>query len=44
MGNNVIHGSDSLKSAAREINLFFDAKELVDYKQDLDRWIYGSGR
>jgi len=28
---NVIHGSDSLASAKREIGLFFTDKELIDY-------------
>lgn len=41
MGNNIIHGSDSLQSAAREIALFFNENELISYKRDIDRWIYG---
>ncbi len=41
MGNNIIHGSDSLQSAAREIALFFNQKELISYNRDIDRWIYG---
>lgn len=40
MGRNVIHGSDSPVSAAREIGLFFKEEELVVYDRDLDRWIY----
>ncbi len=40
IGRNVIHGSDSKESAAREIALFFDEKELCDYKREIDRWIY----
>ncbi|OPX82697.1 MAG: Nucleoside diphosphate kinase [Pelotomaculum sp. PtaB.Bin013] len=40
MGRNVIHGSDSPASAAREIGLFFKEEELVVYNRDLDRWIY----
>lgn len=32
-GRNVVHGSDSASSAAREIALHFDAGELVDYKR-----------
>lgn len=40
VGKNIIHGSDSLESAERELNLFFDEKELTTYaKQDSD-WIY----
>ncbi|RJQ24566.1 MAG: nucleoside-diphosphate kinase [Peptococcaceae bacterium] len=40
IGRNVVHGSDSPASAAREIALFFKEEELVDYTRDLDRWIY----
>jgi nucleoside-diphosphate kinase len=41
MGNNVIHGSDSIESANREINLFFAPTELVSYSKSNDTWIYG---
>ncbi|RQD78766.1 MAG: nucleoside-diphosphate kinase [Candidatus Syntrophonatronum acetioxidans] len=40
-GNNVVHGSDSPQSAEREINLFFKPEELINYKKDLDYWVYG---
>ncbi|NHM26516.1 nucleoside-diphosphate kinase [Desulfofundulus sp. TPOSR] len=40
IGRNVVHGSDSPASAGREINLFFSPEELVDYRRDVDRWIY----
>ncbi|OPX84468.1 MAG: Nucleoside diphosphate kinase [Pelotomaculum sp. PtaB.Bin104] len=40
IGRNVIHGSDSPDSAAREIGLFFKEEELVEYSRDVDRWIY----
>jgi nucleoside-diphosphate kinase len=40
VGRNVIHGSDSLESAAREIGLFFRPEELVDYNRQIDIWIY----
>ena len=39
-GNNIVHGSDSPESAAREINLFFKPEEIVTYKKDLDNWVY----
>ena len=29
MGENAVHGSDSLESARREVNLFFDKHEIV---------------
>ena len=37
---NLIHGSDSPESAAREIPLFFAPEELMDYELHPDRWIY----
>jgi nucleoside-diphosphate kinase len=37
---NLIHGSDSPESAAREIGIFFNEGEVLSYKRDLDRWIY----
>lgn len=40
IGRNVIHGSDSPESAAREIALFFRKDELLDYTRDIERWIY----
>lgn len=40
IGRNVIHGSDSKESAAREIALFFKEEELWDYSRAIDRWIY----
>ncbi|MCA0970347.1 nucleoside-diphosphate kinase [Halobacillus litoralis] len=40
VGKNVIHGSDSPESAEREINLFFDAEQLVDYKKENLAWVY----
>jgi len=39
LGMNIIHGSDSLESAEREINLFFKEEELLTYSKDLNRWI-----
>ncbi|HEV2529553.1 MAG TPA: nucleoside-diphosphate kinase [Thermomicrobiales bacterium] len=39
VGRNLVHGSDSPESAAREIELFFDVSELVDYSRDIERWI-----
>lgn len=39
LGMNIIHGSDSLASAEREINLFFKPEELVDYERVIDSWV-----
>ncbi len=40
-GNNIVHGSDSLESAAREIGLFFSPGEIINYKKELEPWVYG---
>ncbi len=40
VGKNIIHGSDSLESAEREINIFFTNEELVSYQQLMAGWIY----
>ncbi len=39
VGRNLVHGSDSPESAAREVALFFDVGEIVSYARDGDRWI-----
>lgn len=36
----IIHGSDTLDSAKREINLWFNANELVSWTQSSDKWLY----
>jgi len=40
VGKNVIHGSDSPESAEREINLFFDEKEVLSYSKNDSAWVY----
>ncbi|XP_063208546.1 nucleoside diphosphate kinase [Chroicocephalus ridibundus] len=40
VGRNIIHGSDSVESAQKEINLWFKPAELVDYKSCAHDWIY----
>jgi len=37
---NLIHGSDSPQSAKRELALFFNQGELVDYDRAIDQWVY----
>jgi len=41
-GYNLVHGSDSEESAAREINIFFKPDEIVDYELSDSQWLYGS--
>src|SRR5688500_16056002 len=40
IGRNLIHGSDSLASAEREVALFFQASELQSYERDIDKWVF----
>ncbi|MBI2912316.1 MAG: nucleoside-diphosphate kinase [Chloroflexi bacterium] len=37
---NLIHGSDSLESATREIALFFPEDDIHTYRRDIDRWLF----
>ena len=36
---NLIHASDAPETAAKEIDLFFQPDELLDYTREGDRWI-----
>lgn len=40
VGRNLVHGSDGVDSAARELALFFDESELIDWGRDTDKWIF----
>ncbi len=40
IGHNLVHGSDSLENASKEIDLFFSAEEIFNYERELDTWIY----
>lgn len=40
-GYNLIHGSDAPESAAKEIKLFFNPDELIDYELSDADWLYG---
>jgi nucleoside-diphosphate kinase len=39
-GRNVVHGSDSAASAAREIALHFSDAEIASYKRIDEAWLY----
>ena len=39
IGRNLVHGSDSPESAERELALFFNSGELLDYVRANDPWI-----
>ncbi|KAI1884784.1 hypothetical protein AGOR_G00230070 [Albula goreensis] len=40
VGRNVIHGSDSVESAQREISLWFRQNELTCWEDSSEHWIY----
>src|SRR5699024_7699218 len=40
VGKNIIHGSDSEESAKREIDLFFNNGEVLEYTKKMNDWIY----
>jgi nucleoside-diphosphate kinase len=40
-GYNLVHGSDSPKSAQQEISLFFTPEEIIDYELTDANWLYG---
>ena len=39
IGRNLIHGSDGLESAEREISLFFRPDEILSYTRSIDQWV-----
>lgn len=39
IGRNVVHGSDSLESASKEIELWF-GKDVPGWKRNIDKWIF----
>jgi len=40
IGRNVVHASDSLRSAEREIGIFFSEDEIVEYRRFDEVWVY----
>jgi len=42
IGLNLVHGSDSLESAHRELALFFEEDEILEYDRATDPWIIES--
>jgi nucleoside-diphosphate kinase len=39
IGRNLVHGSDSAASAQRELGIFFEDKDFMSRRHDLERWI-----
>ncbi len=40
IGRNLTHASDGPETAAQEIALWFQPEELVDWRRDIDRWVF----
>ncbi len=39
IGRNLVHASDSVESAAREVETFFGTGGIVDYTRAIDAWV-----
>ena len=39
IGRNLVHGSDSPESAAKEVGMFFGQSEILEYQRNTDLWI-----
>jgi nucleoside-diphosphate kinase len=39
-GRNLVHGSDSLEAAEKEIRLFFKEGETFSYERNIDPWVF----
>ena len=37
--HNLVHGSDSVENATKEINIFFSSEEILSYSRDIDKWL-----
>ena len=42
IGRNLVHGSDSVESASKEIEIFFSEDEICRYERSMDRWLFES--
>lgn len=40
IGRNIVHGSDSVENAQKEIDLFFNSGELMSYGRAVDPWVF----
>ena len=40
IGRNIVHGSDSVETAKKEVNLWFKPEELVSWESPLEKSIY----
>jgi len=40
VGRNLTHASDTVENGEKEVALWFKPEELVDWKRDVDKWIF----
>ncbi len=40
IGRNLTHASDTVENSEKEVALWFEPVELVDWKREADRWIF----
>ena len=40
IGRNIVHGSDSVETAKKEVSLWFKPEELVNWESPLEKSIY----
>lgn len=40
IGRNIIHGSDSVESAEKELAVYFDPSEILDYDYLPEKWLF----
>ena len=40
VGRNLTHASDSVENGEKEVALWFDSAELVDWNRAVDQWIF----
>lgn len=40
VGRNLTHASDTVENGEKEVALWFKTEELVDWKREMDRWVF----
>ena len=40
VGRNLTHASDTVENGEKEVALWFKPEELVDWKREVDRWVF----
>jgi nucleoside-diphosphate kinase len=40
VGRNLTHASDSVETGIQEVALWFRPEEIVEWKRDIDRWVF----